>query len=353
MFIQLLPSPNEMKEQLPLSPYAKERVQRGRDQAEAIVLGRDSKTALIVGPCSIHEIDSTLEYAVKLKKLAEDVQENFSIFMRVFIEKPRTKIGWKGLIHDPGLDGSNDMEKGIALSRELLLRLAHLGMPCATEFVDPLFIPYLEDLISWGFIGARTSASQPHRELASGLAFPIGFKNQVDGDIEIAIDGALSARCSHSSIGIDASGRVAKLSAQGNPLSHLVLRGSDAAPNFDPLSIASALYKMRNLKLDSRILVDCSHGNSQRKAEQQRVSFHSILNQIVGGSSAIMGLMLESFLYEGKQSLKEYLQYGVSITDACLGWKETEELISSASDLLSSSKKELPSLSISMSSVQN
>lgn len=353
---QNLPSPKEIKELLPKSAYVKDYIDNVRAIAKNIVLGKDKRIALIIGPCSIHDIDSALEYAAKLKTLSDKVSEHFYIVMRVFIEKPRTKIGWKGLIHDPHLDGTNDIEKGIMLSRKLLLHLTHLGLPCAIEFVDPLFAPYIEDLVTWGFVGARTSASQPHRQMASGLSFPVGFKNQVDGNIDIAIDGVINATSRHSHLSIDPSGRVAKITTPGNPLAHLVLRGSDARANYDPISVSDVLSKLHKQDIKSRILIDCSHGNSNKKAELQKLSFSSIIDQILDGNNHIMGLMLESFLYSGKQALHEEpekLSYGVSITDSCLGWKETEELIEWASLLFSTPKPEEFSLSTSMSSVQS
>jgi 3-deoxy-7-phosphoheptulonate synthase len=330
MIFETIPSPIEAKKAFPLSVKGLAFIEKSRKIARAIVEGKDPRCAVIVGPCSIHDFGSAIEYAALLKTLEEKVNEQFFVVMRVFVEKPRTKIGWKGFLYDPFLDGSNKTDQGILLTRKLLVKLAEMGVPAATEFVDPLFAPYIEDLVTWGFVGARTSASQPHRQMASGLNFPIGFKNQVDGNTDLAIDGIWSARTRHTHISINPEGRVAKTLTRGNPHAHLVLRGSDQKSNFDPISVQGVQLKMFQQKMEGRILIDCSHGNSQKRAELQPVSFSSVIKQIRAGNSGIMGLMLESFLENGRQSLdgsSENLLYGTSITDSCLGWKETEELV--------------------------
>ncbi|HSW72150.1 MAG TPA: 3-deoxy-7-phosphoheptulonate synthase [Chlamydiales bacterium] len=330
-----LPSPFSIKADYPLSATAKEFIEESRAISRQILIKKNSKLALVIGPCSIHNYKEAIEYALLLKELLSQVQDKFYIVMRVFVEKPRTKTGWKGFIYDPLLDGSYQTAKGIALSRKLLLELAEMGMPTATELVDPLFTPYIEDLITWGFIGARTSASPIHRQLASGLTFPIGFKNSVDGNIELALDGVESASIPHSHIGIDNEGRIAKISTSGNPFCHLVLRGSDQTTNFDPISMEGIVTEMKE-RSQERLLVDCSHGNSRKIAEKQTISFTSVVEQVANGNDAIMGLMLESYLQTGKQTLKQKLLPGVSVTDSCLGWEETEKLIFFGHSLLSS-----------------
>lgn len=330
-----LPSPFSIKADYPLSATAKEFIEESRAISRQILIKKNSKLVLVIGPCSIHNYKEAIEYALLLKELSEQVQDKFYIVMRVFVEKPRTKTGWKGFIYDPLLDGSYQTAKGIAMTRKLLLELAEMGIPTATELVDPLFTPYIEDLITWGFIGARTSASPIHRQLASGLTFPIGFKNSVDGNIELALDGVESASIPHSHIGIDDDGRIAKISTSGNPFCHLVLRGSDQTTNFDPISMEGIVTEMKE-RSQERLLVDCSHGNSRKIAEKQTISFTSVIEQVANGNEAIMGLMLESYLQTGKQTLKQKLLPGVSVTDSCLGWEETEKLILFGHSLLSS-----------------
>lgn len=330
-----LPIPIATREALPLSSTAKEFIEESRHIARQIVLNKNKTTALIIGPCSIHDFGEAIEYAKHLKNLSSQVQDRFFIAMRVFVEKPRTKTGWKGFIYDPFLDGSYQTAEGILLTRKLLLAFAEMGMPVATELVDPLFIPYIQDLITWGFIGARTSASPIHRQLASGLNFPVGFKNSVDGNREVALDGVESASTPHSHIGINDEGKISKISTLGNPFCHLVLRGSDQKTNFDPISIENAINEMR-LRRQERLMVDCSHGNSNKIAENQKKSFISLMEQIASGNDMIMGIMLESYLKTGKQMLKKSLEYGVSITDSCLGWEETEKLVLFGNSLISS-----------------
>lgn len=326
-----LPTPSEIKRELPLKNP--NRVSDWRKEAIQILEKQTPRLALIVGPCSIHDPESAIEYALRLKKLSQEIDEAFFPIMRLFFEKPRTRLGWKGMLYDPELDGSNDIALGIRKARSLILQIAEIGIPCAAELLEPLAIPYFDDLIVWGLIGARTSASQPHRQLASGLSFPIGFKNDFRGDVDVAVAGILASRISHAHIGIDPSGHIAKIQTAGNPYTHLVLRGSDLSPNYDPLSLEKAKSALQDCDLEPRLMIDCSHGNSSKDHKKQKIAFESVIEQSMN-NPGIIGLMLESHLYEGKQTLIEdpsSLSYGVSITDPCMGWEETEELIRSTS----------------------
>jgi 3-deoxy-7-phosphoheptulonate synthase len=329
-----LPSPSELKRQFPPSPFPLQ----ARMWAEEILLGKDHRLAVLVGPCSIHDLEAALEYAEKLKNLARQVEETLFLIMRVFLEKPRTSSGWKGILYDPRLDASDDIGSGLQLARKLLARLAKIEVPVATELLDPLASYYIDDLLTWGMIGTRTSASQVHRQMASRLPFPVGFKNDLLGFLEPAILGILSARSPHSQLGLDPSGRVSKVQSQGNLLTHLALRGSDKGPNYDAASLDYALKRLAEHRLDPRLLVDCSHGNSGKTAERQKEAFISVIEQASSGCHGIAGMMLESHLFGGKQPLTEdpsHLAYGVSITDPCLSWEETEELLLWASGRLS------------------
>ncbi len=326
-----LPTPEQLKAELPLT--VSDFIASSRHSAKQILERIDQRLIVIVGPCSIHDSASALEYARKLKKLSSDVDSAVFLIMRIFIEKPRTKLGWKGMLYDPHLDGTNDIATGLRQSRKIIQETAELGVPCAMELLEPLALPYFDDLIVWGLIGARTSASQPHRQMASGLPFPVGFKNDYRGDLEVAIAGIQSAQTSHSHIGINAQGHVAAINTYGNPLTHLVLRGSDEHPNFDPVSIEKAIRFLQDHHLKPRLLVDCSHGNCGKDHLRQKIAFESVVEQATKNNS-IVGLMLESHLFPGKQPIGEdpsLLNYGVSITDPCLGWEETESLIRSIS----------------------
>ena len=323
----LLLSPAEIERSLPLTSPIASFVQESRALSAKILRREDPRLALLLGPCSIHDEDEALEYGKQLKKLQEKVSSRFFLIMRVFVEKPRTRLGWKGMLYDPYLDGSNDLQEGVRRSRKLLLDLNELGIPCSTEFLEPLAAPYLADLITWGLIGARTTASQPHRQLASGLPFPVGFKNGIHGELDTPISGVLAARMPHAHFSIDREGKIASIQTTGNPLAHLVLRGSNQGPNCDASSIEKALRLLREHHLGEKLIVDCSHGNSGKDFHRQRWAFETVLSQ---DNPSIRGLMLESNLLAGKQPLSEelnQLHYGVSITDPCLSWQETEELI--------------------------
>jgi len=322
-----LPSPHELKQTFPLTKECAQFISYYRSVAKNILNGTDRRKAIIVGPCSIHDINSAVEYAKLFKTLSDNVSNTCVLFMRVYAEKPRTASGWKGLLYDPHLDGTNDIKTGLSLTRKLLLTLTEMQVPIATEFVDPLASLYIDDLVSWGFIGARTCESPLHRQLASYLTMPIGFKNSTDGNLDYAINGVLSAREPHVFMNIDSSGKLCALQSQGNLATHIVLRGSSNAANYDPSSIQIALNKLKRSHLPQRLLIDCSHGNCQKQYLKQKDVFYSIIDQIGNGNENIFGLMLESHLEEGSQILAAPLKYAVSITDPCLNWETTAELI--------------------------
>lgn len=325
-----LPSPKELREELPINEGISAFIDNARITVKNILDGLDPRMLLIVGPCSIHNVEEALEYALKLKELRNKVQEKFYIVMRAYFEKPRTSIGWKGLLLDPELDGSYDIVKGMHLTRQLLLNIAELGIPSAAEFLSPTSSYYYGDLITWGCIGARTSESQPHREIASGLSMPIAFKNNTDGNPHVAVNGALSASLPHTFIGMNENGTTSVKTTQGNPYSHIVLRGGSGGTNYDPASISIALNALETRGQKRRLIIDCSHDNAEKHHQKQIAVFKSVIHQVVEGNDNIYGLVLESNLNEGSQQLKPHpskLAYGISITDPCLSWEATEELI--------------------------
>lgn len=297
-------------------------VAQARKTIADILQGVDPRRLLIVGPCSIHSLDHAKEYARRLKSLSQEVQDVFYICMRAYFEKPRTALGWKGLLYDPFLDGSNNLEAGLKMSRELLVYLQQLEIPVATEFLEPLSYHYLGDLVSWGSIGARTCHSPIHRQLASYLTMPVGFKNPINGDIEIAVQACLTAAQSHSFLGIDDVGQVTQLESRGNPLCHVVLRGSETGPNFDNASIRYCQQRMKQEKLLDAIIVDCSHDNCQKDYLKQTHIFEQLMQQ-----PDIRGIMIESFLEAGSQGSYFSQERGQSITDPCLNWEMTETMI--------------------------
>lgn len=325
-----LASPADLKRSLPATETDQEFIHNARETVKNILRGDDKRILLIMGPCSIHDVDAAKEYASKLKVLANEVADTFFILMRTYFEKPRTTIGWKGILFDPHLDGSNDINTGLKITRELLLYLAEEEIPTATEFLDPSSAPYISDLITWGCIGSRTAESQTHRELASGLPMPVGFKNNTDGNTQIAVNGVLAASQPHSVISIDDHGQGIIIKTDGNSQCHIVLRGGDLHTNYDPQSISSSVNALKKAGLPESLIVDCSHGNSGREHEKQIAVFQSLIHQVVEGNSNIRGLILESNLFEGRQtpfSDKCTLKYGVSITDPCLSWDKSEQLI--------------------------
>lgn len=331
--LDLLTPPQQLKHQLPLSGQAKRTVLNSRSTIQNILNGQDKRLLVISGPCSIHDIDSAKEYATQLHKLHQELDEKIFIVMRVYFEKPRTNIGWKGLINDPDLNGTNNINLGLRKARSLLLWLAELGLPVATEALDPISPQYISDLISWAAIGARTTESQTHREMASGLSMPVGFKNSTDGSLENAINAILAASSPHSFIGIDNSGQTALLHTRGNPDCHIILRGG-SQPNYDQQSIAECIDKLKQKKLNPALIVDCSHGNSSKDHNNQPRVMRDVVQQIVKGNQHIKGVMLESHLKEGNQPIQTSLVYGQSITDSCISWQVTEKLLKETFDSL-------------------
>ena len=317
--------PAILMEELPVTDTASNTVVAGRRQADAIVKGEDDRLLVVVGPCSIHDVDAAIEYANRLKPVADAHAEDLHIVMRVYFEKPRTTIGWKGLINDPFLDNSFEINTGLRTARRLLCDLADMGLPAGTEFLDTISPQYIADLISWGAIGARTTESQIHRELASGLSMPVGFKNGTDGNVKIAID-AIGAACNpHHFLSVTKHGISAIVTTKGNDACHLILRGSGAGPNFDAGAIANATAALEKAGVNARLMVDCSHGNSKKDHNNQPKVAAALCEQIADGSQAITGVMIESHLVEGNQKHEgnENLTYGQSITDACISWETT------------------------------
>ncbi|ARU58505.1 phospho-2-dehydro-3-deoxyheptonate aldolase [Oleiphilus messinensis] len=327
-----LPSPQTLKSELLATDALLQQVAGHRREIEAILNGTDDRLMVITGPCSLHDPEAALEYGRKLKMLQAQVEDKMLLVMRCYFEKPRTTVGWKGMLYDPSLDGSHDMETGLKSARALLLELTGLGLPVATEALNPLAMPYLSDLLSWVAIGARTSESQIHREMVSGLGVPTGFKNGTDGSLEIALNGIKSAMSPHSFLGMDGQGQIAMIETSGNPDAHVVLRGGKGGPNYDADNVASCEAALSKAGLHAAIVIDCSHENSGKDHARQGLVFENVVAQLtVRKTSAIKGVMLESFLKEGRQNLdKDDLEYGVSITDACINWEETASLILSA-----------------------
>ncbi len=341
--IEPLISPVGLVEELPLTPDVEDVVIEGRRQIQAILRGEDSRFLVITGPCSVHDEAAGIEYAERLKVLQEELADRMLIVMRVYFEKPRTTVGWKGMIYDPNLDDTFDIGEGLRRARRLLIRIGEMGMYTATEFLDPIVPQYLDGLISWAAIGARTTESQTHRQMASGLSMPVGFKNGTDGDAQIAVDAMISARSPHAFLGIDHFGQTCVVHTNGNPYGHLVLRGGKSGPNFSPEAVGAAQEQLNGAGVPSQLLVDCSHGNSNKDHTRQNIALESIIEQRVSGNADIIGCMLESNLNPGSQSLNgslEELEYGVSVTDACIGWDETEELLRDAYENLADAVKQ-------------
>jgi len=323
-FRPLLP-PAILVEELPLGDKGAETVSRGRDAVGAILAGRDDRLVVVVGPCSIHDPVAAIDYARRLRRLADEHARDLAIVMRVYFEKPRTTVGWKGLINDPRLDGSFAINEGLRLARRLLVDLADLGLPAGCEFLDPISPQFIADTVSWGAIGARTTESQVHRELASGLSMPIGFKNGTDGDVQIAIDAVRAGAHPHRFLGVTEQGLGAIVATRGNPDCHVILRGGQSGPNYDAVSVDKAAAALRDAGLPPRLMIDMSHGNSGKDHRRQPVVAKDIAAQVAQGETAIFGVMMESFLVDGRQDLvsPSSLRYGQSITDACMGWDTT------------------------------
>lgn len=329
-----LPSASQLKQQLPLSAALGHQVDAHRQAIRAILNGQDPRLLIIVGPCSIHDPESAREYAVNLARLADEVSDSMLLVMRAYVEKPRTTVGWKGLAYDPHLDGSDDMAAGLRLSRELMREVAQLGLPVATELLQPMAAGYFDDLLSWVAIGARTTESQIHREMASGLGMPVGFKNGTDGGVAVACDAMRAAAHPHRHFGVDSQGHPAIIQTPGNPDTHLVLRGGHQGPNHDRHHVAKVHSDLDRLKIPARIMVDCSHANSGKDPLRQPHVFNDVLDQRLQGDLSLVGMMLESHLFEGCQALGPSMRYGVSVTDGCLGWDATEHLLRQAHRML-------------------
>ena len=336
-------SPVGLVNELPLTPDVEATVLEGRRQIQAILRGDDPRFMVITGPCSVHDAEACVEYAQRIKRLQDEVGDRMLIVMRVYFEKPRTTVGWKGMIYDPYLDDTFDIGEGLRRARKLLLRIGEMGIYTATEFLDPIVPQYLAGLVSWAAIGARTTESQTHRQMASGLSMPVGFKNGTDGDAQIAVDAMIAARSEHAFLGIDHFGQTCVVHTRGNQDGHLVLRGGKDGPNFGEEAIAAAQELLRKSDVSSRLLVDCSHGNSNKDYTRQNIALHSIVEQRLDGNADIIGCMLESNLNSGSQSINGSvadLQYGVSVTDSCIGWDETEELLREAHEALADAARQ-------------
>jgi 3-deoxy-7-phosphoheptulonate synthase len=328
-------APEVLRDALPLTEDARRTVLEGREAIKAILERRDPRWFVVVGPCSIHDPQAARDYGRRLAALAPELADTLLIVMRVYFEKPRTTVGWKGLINDPDLDDSFHIEKGLHIARRLLIDLNALGLPCATEALDPITPQYLSDLIAWSAIGARTTESQTHREMASGLSMPVGIKNGTDGNRAIAINALQSVSQPHAFLGIDPAGRCAVTATRGNRHAHIVLRGG-AAPNYDSVSVALAEEELAHARLASNIMIDCSHGNSSKDPTRQPLVFADLVHQVLEGNRSIVGTMLESNLEGGNQPLapRAQLRYGVSITDACMDWTTTERTLRAGRDKL-------------------
>jgi 3-deoxy-7-phosphoheptulonate synthase len=332
-----LVTPSQLKKELPVSENISSHVAQSRDIIKNIMDGKDHRLAIVIGPCSIHDPQAALDYATRLKGLAEKLDDTLYIIMRAYFEKPRTTVGWKGLINDPNLDGTFDINKGIRIGRKLLIDLAELGLPLATEALDPISPQYIQDLISWSAIGARTTESQTHREMASGLSGPVGFKNGTDGGLTVAINAMQSVSHPHSFLGINEEGQVTVVNTKGNDYGHIVLRGGGGKPNYEAKFVVEAEQELAKANLKVNIMVDTSHENSSKKPERQITVAEDSTQQIINGNQSIMGLMIESNIGWGNQKVPANLndlEYGVSITDACIDWETTEKALTEMANAL-------------------
>ena len=335
---EVLITPEQLKARLPVSEDVREAVNGYRETVRNIVDRKDPRLLVVVGPCSIHDVEAAKEYAQRLKRLSDDIADHVFVVMRAYFEKPRSTVGWKGLINDPHLDDSFKVAEGLHIGRQLLLELSQMGLPLATEALDPITPQYMQDLISWSAIGARTTESQTHREMASGLSCPVGFKNGTDGSLGVAINALESVASPHRFLGISPTGQVSVIQTKGNAHGHVVLRGGSSGPNYSPEHIQACEAALEKLGLTQSIMVDCSHANSNKDHRQQRNVVNSVSQQIAAGNRSITGLMIESHLHEGNQSISnpDGLSYGVSITDACINWDETDSLLRQLAEQLES-----------------
>jgi 3-deoxy-7-phosphoheptulonate synthase len=337
--------PRQLENDLPSTEEIRQTVCSSRDAISAMLHGEDRhRLMVVVGPCSIHDPEAAVDYAERLKKLADATRDHLLIVMRTYFEKPRTVVGWKGLISDPQLDGTCDISAGITMARKILLAITSLGLPCATEFLDTVVPHYLADLVSWAAIGARTTESQVHRQMTSGLSMPVGFKNSTDGALQNAVNAVLSARQAHAFLGINADGMSSVVKTKGNHDTHIVLRGGASGTNYHAEDIAAAADSLGSVRLSRGVIVDCSHDNSGKDPTKQGSVFVDVLHTFVTGQNAILGVMLESNLFPGKQTWIQGvpLKYGVSITDGCIGWDETERMLLGAASLMAKTGKAQP-----------
>ncbi len=326
-------APADLRQVLPLSEKDRAFVSRSREQIKDIITRKDRRLMVVVGPCSIHDTEAAVEYAKRLSALSRKVEDQLLLIMRVYFEKPRTTVGWKGLINDPDMNGTHLISKGLGIARGLLGRITALEVPVANEMLDPITPEYVADMISWGAIGARTTESQTHREMSSGLSFPVGFKNGTDGNLQIAIDAMKAAQHTHSFLGINREGRTSIIQTSGNPDVHIVLRGGSRKVNYHPEDITNTEEFLKKNNLFPTIMVDCSHGNSNKDYQKQPEVLESVVDQILAGNTSISGVMIESYLEAGNQKIPadlSQLKYGVSITDACIDWATTERILMDA-----------------------
>ena len=342
---EILITPAELKRAIPISDKARETISQGRKAIENILERKDHRIIVVVGPCSIHDLDAANEYALRLKALADKVSDSLLIVMRVYFEKPRTTVGWKGLINDPFMNDSFKITDGLHIGRKLLHDVLEIGLPTATEALDPISPQYLQDLISWSAIGARTTESQTHREMASGLSSSVGFKNGTDGSLTVAINALQSVASPHRFLGINSDGRVSIITTRGNPYAHVVLRGGNGKPNYDSVSVSICEQELEQAGIAANIMVDCSHANSNKDHNLQPLVLENVSNQILEGNNSIIGVMIESHLNGGSQKLSsnpDEIKYGVSVTDACIDWETTERsLVAMADKLRETLKKRL------------
>ncbi len=330
-------TPRELKHELPMTEAANRTVVEGRREVQRILDREDPRMLVVVGPCSIHDPEAALDYARRLSGLRDQVSDRLCLVMRMYFEKPRTTVGWKGLINDPQLNGSCDLPEGLRLGRKLLIEANEMGVPCGTELLGPIIPQYITDLVTWAAIGARTTESQTHREMASGLSMPVGYKNGTDGSLDNALGAMVSARHPHSFLGMDADGHISLVRTTGNPWGHIILRGGRLRPNYDAESIAETRTQLDKAGLDPVIMVDCSHANSGKQHARQEAVWRALLDQRLAGDESLIGMILESNIEEGSQSIPEdlsKLRYGVSVTDECISWDTTERLIHYAHERL-------------------
>jgi len=332
---ETLLTPEALQSELPMDEDTAKVVTEGRNTIRAILDRKDPRIMVVIGPCSIHDTEAAIDYAKRLKALADKVKDSLFIVMRVYFEKPRTTVGWKGLINDPYLDDSFKIHEGLHVGRKLMLEISKIGLPIATEALDPISPQYVHDLVCWSAIGARTTESQTHREMASGLSSPVGFKNGTDGSLTVAINAMQSTQSSHRFLGINREGKVSVIHTAGNPYSHVVLRGGGGKPNYDAVSIALCEEQLANAGVSKNVMVDCSHANSNKNHDLQPLVFENVANQILEGNKSIIGVMVESNIGPGNQKInadRAKMEYGVSVTDACIDWETTESVLHSVAE---------------------